>query len=320
MAAGWSYPGVPLTANQPVISHRAPHISSTESTGPIRPSACALEIIQVPSEALVSKTGKGRRAIDPPPIVQLFVTDRFDPHRQWHQNPHVFMRASLTKEDDSLVEQSTMMGLQVSSLNRLKDNNNCEGGYFIFGDISIKTVGTFKLKFTLYELLPEMNAVQALGEISSKPFKCVPLKDYRGPEKSTYLCTIFADQGVRLRLRKEKKQSPKAAAGTKRGRESSEAEAEEVPQPEAMCPPPKRMRMENEEGRVMMAALPHQVQAMSANYRTQRVASMPTNHSVQQMAAMPANHSTQQVAPYAWSNEVFNLQVPWEAQNYWSSS
>jgi hypothetical protein len=237
MAATWPYFGTyPTTPSQ----------VSTGSTGRLRADVCRLQICQGPSEALVSKAGKGRTAIDPPPVVQLMVTEQFDPQRQWQQNPHLFLRASLTKEDGSLVEQSAMMGSLVSSLSRLKDAEGHEGGYFVFGDMSIKTVGTFKLNFTLYEMVPEMNAVQTICSAASRPFKVVSVKDYKSPETSTYLTMAFADQGVRLKIRKMKRKLSLEATGNKRGRQSS---------PEEAAAPPKKIRAQQEEGRMAMAGM-----------------------------------------------------------------
>ncbi len=42
-----------------------------------------------------------------------------------------------------------------------------------------------------------------MDSIVSKPFKVIPMKEFRGLCESTHLSRTFADQGVRLRLRKE---------------------------------------------------------------------------------------------------------------------
>ncbi|OAL52304.1 hypothetical protein IQ07DRAFT_468869, partial [Pyrenochaeta sp. DS3sAY3a] len=97
----------------------------------------------------------------------------------------------------------SLAGTLVSSLHRLKDVSNKDGGFFVFGDISIKVQGTFRLCFSLYEFQQDTFTVQHLGHAISDKFKVLPAKDFKGLEESTYLSRAFSDQGVRLRLRKE---------------------------------------------------------------------------------------------------------------------
>lgn len=55
-------------------------------------------------------------------------------------------------EADDDLANNALAGSLVSSLHRLKDHNNKDGGFFVFGDISIKVQGTFRLKFSLFDL------------------------------------------------------------------------------------------------------------------------------------------------------------------------
>lgn len=42
----------------------------------------------------------------------------------------------------------------VSGLSVLGDTNCCvDGGFFVFGDLSVKTEGEFRLRFSLFEML-----------------------------------------------------------------------------------------------------------------------------------------------------------------------
>lgn len=97
-----------------------------------------------------------RKAVDPPPIVQLVVRDG-DPAREWLQSPFFFMCANLC---DPVRDQpvprppsETLAGTLVSSLHRVRDEDDREGGYFVFGDISVKLEGRFRLQFSLFEML-----------------------------------------------------------------------------------------------------------------------------------------------------------------------
>ena len=114
----------------------------------------------------------------------------------------------------------TLAGSMVSSLHRLKDIDNKDGAFFVFGDISVKQKGKFRLRFSLFDYQKYVlahslglnmvltshrsaNAALFLGSVTSKPFVVDVSKDYKGLAESTYLSRAFSDQGVRLRLRKE---------------------------------------------------------------------------------------------------------------------
>lgn len=47
---------------------------------------------------------------------------------------------------------TALAGTLVSSLHRLKDVDNNDGGFFVFGDLSVKIEGDFRLKFSLFEI------------------------------------------------------------------------------------------------------------------------------------------------------------------------
>lgn len=96
---------------------------------------------------------------------------------------------------------SSLSGSLVSSIHKLKDADNTDGGFFIWGDLSAKVEGQYRLQFTLFELrFPEM---VYLTYVVSKPFIVHPPKTFPGMSESTFLTRSFSDQGVRLRLRKD---------------------------------------------------------------------------------------------------------------------
>ncbi|BAE58216.1 unnamed protein product [Aspergillus oryzae RIB40] len=102
-----------------------------------------------------------------------------DPQRHYLQSPYYFMCCSLFDPSDDVpvpVPPSTALtGTLVSSLHRLKDVDNngtltpvgvvavklaeltgLDGGFFVFGDLSVKVEGDFRLKFTLFEMRKDM--------------------------------------------------------------------------------------------------------------------------------------------------------------------
>ncbi|KAJ5476296.1 Velvet factor [Penicillium sp. IBT 31633x] len=166
-----------------------------------------LIIRQQPNRARVAGgKEKERKPIDPPPIVQLRVREEGTYLAQHYlQSPYYFMCCSLydaTEDRPVPVAPSTALaGTLVSSLHRLKDVDNSDGGFFVFGDLSVKIEGEFRLKFTLFEMRKDQ--VCYLKSIISERFTVSPPKSFPGMMESTFLSRSFADQGVKLRIRKE---------------------------------------------------------------------------------------------------------------------
>ncbi|KAJ9151298.1 Developmental regulator [Pleurostoma richardsiae] len=163
-------------------------------------------IVQQPEHAKVAQgKEKDRKPIDPPPILQLIVSEKMDPQRNFLQSPYFFMSCSLLKEktlnDSKDAEPNSLIGTVVSSLHRLKYMNNSDGGFFVFGDLSVRTEGTWRLKFSLYKMADR--ECMHIKSIISEPFVCHTAKTFPGMAESTFLTRSFSDQGVRLRLRKD---------------------------------------------------------------------------------------------------------------------
>ncbi|KAJ5637719.1 Velvet factor [Penicillium lividum] len=166
-----------------------------------------LTIRQQPDRARVAGgKEKERKPIDPPPIVQLRVREEGSYLAQHYlQSPYYFMCCSLYDASDDrpvpVAPSTALAGTLVSSLHRLKDVDNSDGGFFVFGDLSVKIEGEFRLKFTLFEM--RRDQVTYLKTIISDRFTVSPPKSFPGMMESTYLSRSFADQGVKLRIRKE---------------------------------------------------------------------------------------------------------------------
>ncbi|EWC44790.1 hypothetical protein DRE_06428 [Drechslerella stenobrocha 248] len=184
-----------------------------------------LYIRQGPERARVAGTKeKDRKPVDPPPIIQLKIRDDSDPQQNYLQSPYYFMctnlyPASETPKDTGGASSSynqALAGTLVSSLHRLKDIDNTgsrheqpadlfviflDGGFFVFGDLSVKVEGQFRLRFSLFEI--SNNEVHYIKSITSNPFTVYPMKNFPGMSESTFLSRSFGDQGVRLRIRKE---------------------------------------------------------------------------------------------------------------------
>jgi hypothetical protein len=95
---------------------------------------------------------------------------------------------------------ASLAGTLASSIYHLKDETDQEGAYFVFGDLSVKLEGTFKLQFSLYDL--RNTECTYVKSIESAPFIVQQAKQWAGMAESTALTRKFSNQGVRLRLRK----------------------------------------------------------------------------------------------------------------------
>ncbi|THX00294.1 hypothetical protein D6D13_09608 [Aureobasidium pullulans] len=174
-----------------------------------------LVVRQQPNEALVTLPGreKNRKPIDPPPIIELKVTSSKDPGKQFLQSPYLFLQCTLQVEQTNSSDSSQaqipagqeLTGQSCSSLHRLKDINNEDGGFFVLGDVSVKLLGKHKLVFSLFELQKDSGQVVYLKSVTSDFFDVVQHKQWRGLQESSHLSRTFSDQGVRLRLRKEQR-------------------------------------------------------------------------------------------------------------------
>ncbi|KAI8868668.1 hypothetical protein GQ42DRAFT_103583, partial [Ramicandelaber brevisporus] len=187
-----------------------------------------LEIIQQPNRARMCGFGeKDRRPIDPPPILQLFVPEGTKGPADISS---FVVHASIwcpTGEDAGLVSQPTtqainnnngggsandnlafhrnLVGFTLSSAQRLKGLDGKPGIFFPFPDMSVRTEGTFKLRFVLINMKDSLNAAAespVLADVISAPFQVYSAKKFPGMSNSTDISKHFAQQGVRINIRK----------------------------------------------------------------------------------------------------------------------
>lgn len=118
--------------------------------------------------------------------------------------PYFFVSCNLVGSGEGTTPVSvgaSLTGTLVSSLHRLKDTDNQDGAFFVFGDLSVKVEGRFRLQFSLHEMRNDHACF--LKSIWSDSFVVHSTKTFQGMSESTLLTRTFSDQGVRLRLRKE---------------------------------------------------------------------------------------------------------------------
>lgn len=198
----------------------------------------SLSVKQQPIRARMCGFGeKDRRPIDPPPVVHLNVTDdtgKSIPIDQLDISMYVIHADiwSLDGQEDrnlvinpaSLPSQSgsahtstvlslnspstarNLMGSLVSSAYILTDESNVEGLHFVFQDLSVRTEGTFTLRFSFADLANTKTPFMSCDvetTVLTEPFKVYSPKKFPGMTESTKLSKIFARQGIKIPIRKE---------------------------------------------------------------------------------------------------------------------
>ncbi|RHZ53785.1 hypothetical protein Glove_437g43 [Diversispora epigaea] len=202
-----------------------------------------LDVSQQPIRARMCGFGdKDRRPIDPPPVVRLFVStvDGASVPESSVDHSMMIVHAGLWSEDSteerslvinpsSIPTQSTgpsstvmslnapsstrnLMGHCTSSAYVLNNNMGQQGIYFIFQDLSVRTEGSFTLKFSFCDvkelLVRSLNGFpntrgSVAAEVYSAPFKVYSAKKFPGMTESTALSKAFAKQGIKIPIRKE---------------------------------------------------------------------------------------------------------------------
>ncbi|KAK9764897.1 hypothetical protein K7432_007217 [Basidiobolus ranarum] len=194
-----------MAKSQPIATSGYKFLPDLESLGYQPGGTYSLIVRQQPKQARLcsSKEKVDRRPIDPPPIVQIKV-DGYEDNDDYLQNPYFVMYASLVpanSSDTAQISPRNLTGTLASSLYKLKDVDNTDGGFFVFSDISVRIEGQFRLKFSLFEIISQ--SAVPLATVYSDIFTVYPPKLFPGMAESTFLSRSFSDQGVRIRIRKE---------------------------------------------------------------------------------------------------------------------
>ncbi|TWU75009.1 hypothetical protein ED733_006058 [Metarhizium rileyi] len=211
----------------PIVAEEIPQEQQQQQAKYYGDTHRQLTLRQAPMHARVAVgKEKDRKPIDPPPIVQL-IDKRSDGKSGLYDSPYLFMTSSLLPENyDELAKgpelpSNYLVGSLASSIHRLRDTDNMEGGFFVFGDLSVKQEGRYRLRFTLYER--DQNhptpSFYFIGELITNVFTVFPAKLFPGMTDSTALTRTFSDQGVKVRLRKDSS----TMAARKRNRQANES-------------------------------------------------------------------------------------------------
>jgi len=111
-----------------------------------------------------------------------------------------------------------LIGNVVVNATKLKDHNKEEGLWFVFQDLSVRTEGSFRLKFSFVDIgdpenpgcVNQGNAL-ILATCFSEMFQVYSAKKFPGVIESTPLSKAFASQGIKIPIRKDVKALPNQA-------------------------------------------------------------------------------------------------------------
>ncbi|KAI1640231.1 velvet factor-domain-containing protein [Biscogniauxia mediterranea] len=196
-------------------SSKAPVRSATSSAAA---SAYKIKVRQQPVAARSCGFGeRDRRVIDPPPIVQVSIEDpnasQSNIRARLH-HPFSVMHCTIWNETgdqdcsampEDYRQQRRLMGTIVSSPFVGKDEKDEEGCFFCFPDLSCRTPGSFRLKFSLVILDPRStpgSKIPVCAVAMSDVFTVYNAKDFPGMQASTALTKRLKEQGCLISIKK----------------------------------------------------------------------------------------------------------------------
>ncbi|RDA83481.1 hypothetical protein CP532_7046 [Ophiocordyceps camponoti-leonardi (nom. inval.)] len=200
----------------------------TQALGDMRFS---LRMRQQPRAARACGFGdRDRRVIDPPPIVQLVIesgsmTD--DEVQSYLRYESYVMNCAICDEtgtrDASFMpegyqHQRRLMGALVGTPFVGRDDQGVEGCFFCFGDLSCRTPGAFRLKFTLIMIDPMRAGIirhfPILTEAVSDVFHVYSAKEFPGMLPSSNLAKRLKEQGCIISIKKGNERSKPSSSSS----------------------------------------------------------------------------------------------------------
>ncbi|WPH02739.1 Hypothetical protein R9X50_00560700 [Acrodontium crateriforme] len=236
-----------MTAVSSTTSHlREPSYEPYMATA--KPLNYTLSIRQQPVAARACGFGeRDRRAIDPPPTVELKITDQSTGAPE--QDPNVLFALHCTLQSPDGQNDETelsspnphvpstrrLMGNLVASIWEGKDEHGIPGKFFVFPDMSCRSQGQYRLKFQLLRIDPtNMRPGQkspAVASIVTDVFDVFTAKDFPGMRPSTALLKALKNSGLTVGVKKGSEARRRNAA--KKGETSDEDDDDDGSEAEA---------------------------------------------------------------------------------------
>ncbi|KAF1731568.1 Spore development regulator vosA [Beauveria bassiana] len=218
-------------ATQKPRSSYVPNLLGPDRERNIDTMIFSLEVRQQPRAARACGFGdRDRRVIDPPPIVQLRIDGpglSEEERRAYLRYPNYVMNCSIWDESgtrdasympDEYNHQRRLMGSLVGTPFVGDDDRNREGCFFCFSDLSCRTPGAFRLKFTLIMIDPARASIlrhfPTLTEIKTDIFQVYSAKEFPGMVASSSLAKKLKEQGCIISIKKGNERArPRGADG-----------------------------------------------------------------------------------------------------------
>jgi hypothetical protein len=212
-----------LLSNEPRTSStsasKAPMMPVVLPTSPQVRHKYSITVRQQPAAARSCGFGeRDRRVVDPPPIVELTVNDPSltreeinDMLRHQYSVMHCTIWDETGKQDCSQMpedyrQQRRLMGTIVASPFVGFDENDQECCFFTFPDLSCRTPGSFRLKFSLVVLdaarMVPGSRTPICSTTTSDVFTVYNAKDFPGMQASTPLTKRLKEQGCLISIKK----------------------------------------------------------------------------------------------------------------------
>ena len=194
---------------------------------------------------------RDRRVIDPPPILQMDVSSPNatpDELKSLLRQPYAVVHCTLwdpvNDKDDTAMpgttdkrQQRRLMGTLVASPFVGNDEHNVEGCFFCFPDLSVRTPGTYSLKFQLVTLDPSRmgpgSSSPIRSTVKSAVFHVYNAKDFKGMRASTELTKRLKHQGCLISVKKGNAKSNEKNDRDDDDEEDDDDEDDEPPQRKA---------------------------------------------------------------------------------------
>ena len=205
-------------------SEPSPSATSAPFLGPpirrlqVPPLDYKLTIRQQPAAARACGFGeRDRRVVDPPPILELKITDKKTGLLVQDTACILAMHCALLNHDGSdeaevappqegMPSTRRLMGTIVASPYQAKDENGVAGTFFVFPDLSCRSPGKYKLSFKLLRV--DVNAMgpgtvsPSVASAISDAFSVYTAKDFPGMRASSALLKALRRQGLNVGVKK----------------------------------------------------------------------------------------------------------------------
>ncbi|CAH1757763.1 11587_t:CDS:2 [Entrophospora sp. SA101] len=175
-----------------------------------------LVIVQQPDRARACGYGnKDVRPINPAVFLKMNVYDSnglVDIEIFSSKTNHELIIVAVDNYDKNSSDEKmvNLVGNQVSNSHKVKDLNEERGIYFVFSNLSVRSIGDFYLSFSLFYIgkdlfqIKDNPSCKRLAYVDSKKFTVYSSKDFPGIIEMSKLAQSFAAQGVPIRLRNHK--------------------------------------------------------------------------------------------------------------------